>query len=182
MVKRIMSDQPIIIVEQDVEFAPLLKSALDSYGYNDIAVVTEVDESEPDAIILYADSEFFLQKPLIFGRLLQNLDILINRDENASFLELGAFSLDIIANILVKPSGEHIKITDKERDILLYLHEQSPDTVKRQDLLEQVWGYGENINTHTLETHIYRLRQKIEENASEPQFLKTEDDGYKLEI
>lgn len=177
-----MSDQSIIIVENDADFAPLLKSALDSYGYTDIRVVSEMDEPEPGAIILYSDSELFLQKPIIFGRLLQNLDILINRDKNATFVALGAFSLDIIANILVKPSGESIKITEKERDILLYLQEQAPKTVSRQNLLEEVWGYGENINTHTLETHIYRLRQKIEDNASEPNFLKTEDDGYRLEI
>lgn len=177
-----MSKQKIVIVEQSIDFVPLLQSALDSYGYNGVDVVSSHDDAGSGDLIL-DETEAFLQKPISMGRLMQNLDLLIARDESSEQSELGPFSLDKISNLLtVNKTGQTIKITEKERDILLYLKQQAPATVSRQDLLEHVWGYGENINTHTLETHIYRLRQKIEENASAPVFLITNDEGYRLEI
>jgi DNA-binding response OmpR family regulator len=75
-----------------------------------------------------------------------------------------------------------IKITDKELSILLYLSQSHPKKVARDDMLHHVWQYAEGVETHTLETHIYRLRQKIEINPSEPEFLMTDDEGYYLNL
>lgn len=176
-----MNKSDIVIIEPDDNFAPLLESVLESYGFDAIRVVSSLEHTNDGDVVL-GEGEDVLQKPISLGRLMQNLHMIIHRDDKSGCVTLGPFSLDRIANILMKGDGKAIKITEKERDILLYLKEKAPATVSRQDLLEQVWGYGENINTHTLETHIYRLRQKIEENASEPDLLKTEADGYRLEI
>lgn len=98
-------------------------------------------------------------------------------------IDLGDFEFHQTDFILKdKNSGEDIILTEKERNILLYIYEHKDGAVSRQDLLDNVWGYGANIETHTLETHIYRLRQKIEADPSQPQFLVTNEEGYSLNI
>ena len=73
-----------------------------------------------------------------------------------------------------------LRLTEKEAAILRYLHRADQQPVPRETLLKNVWGYNANVTTHTLETHIYRLRQKIENNPAEAQLLVTEGGGYKL--
>ena len=76
-------------------------------------------------------------------------------------------------------TGTSTRLTEKERDILLFLYKAGKD-VTRADLLRGIWGYADGVETHTLETHIYRLRQKIEDDQSNPEILITSGDGYKL--
>ena len=73
-----------------------------------------------------------------------------------------------------------LRLTEKESAILRYLHRADQQPVAREMLLKHVWGYNSNVTTHTLETHIYRLRQKIETNPADAQLLVTEGGGYKL--
>ena len=79
-------------------------------------------------------------------------------------------------------SGKVVTLTEKERHILLKLYERRGKTVDRRELLDDIWGYAEGIETHTLETHIYRLRQKIEDDPAKPQWLLTDEEGYKLAL
>lgn len=79
-----------------------------------------------------------------------------------------------------KPDGTSIRLTEKERDLLMVLYCAEGRQASRDDLLAQVWGYRADLETHTLETHIYRLRQKIEANADTPMILLTIPNGYKL--
>lgn len=72
------------------------------------------------------------------------------------------------------------KLTDKERDMLLILIAAEGKSVTRQNLLDSVWAYAPDVETHTLETHIYRLRQKIEEDPASPKILLTDDIGYRI--
>ena len=73
-----------------------------------------------------------------------------------------------------------IDSTEKETAILRYLYRAGRRPISREILLQEVWGYNSGVTTHTLETHIYRLRQKVEKDASNPSILVTEAGGYKL--
>ena len=80
-----------------------------------------------------------------------------------------------------QPNGKRtLSLTEKECDLLLNLWQALPNTLSKQELLEQVWGYKSELETHTLETHIYRLRQKIELDPANPQNLITDKSGYRL--
>lgn len=72
-------------------------------------------------------------------------------------------------------------LTDKEVDILLYLARHAGNTLRREDLLHRVWRYQSGVDTHTLETHVYRLRQKLVALGGFENLLATDDDGgYKI--
>ncbi len=75
--------------------------------------------------------------------------------------------------------NRRIRLTDKETAVLKYLY-RSEAAVNRQILMQEVWGYNATVTTHTLETHIYRLRQKIEADPGNPSLLVTEGGGYRL--
>ena len=81
---------------------------------------------------------------------------------------------------LINEKGGKLRLTEKETAILRFLYRAGLQVVARDVLLREVWGYNANVTTHTLETHIYRLRQKIERDPASPQLLITEAGGYKL--
>jgi len=84
--------------------------------------------------------------------------------------------------MLSREGHEDIALTDREVDILAYLARHNRAPVSRDRLLKNVWRYSEGVDTHTLETHIYRLRQKIEASAEEPRILLTVEGGYRLHL
>lgn len=123
-------------------------------------------------------------QPLKIGAL---LDALISAAQKADSDDHGKdighplFSLNRLrGTIRLTGSDTEIRLTEKETGILSYLLENTGRTVTRKELLTAVWEYAENVETHTLETHIYRLRQKIEGNPSEPIILITSENGYTL--
>lgn len=97
-------------------------------------------------------------------------------------VHIGPYTLDPDDNVLADETrGFTVRLTEKERDILLRLHAAQSAVVDRDTLLGDIWGYGSNIETHTLETHIYRLRRKIESDPAQPLLLTTEEGkGYRL--
>lgn len=96
------------------------------------------------------------------------------------FIPLGPYLFFPAESLLQRAEGDTIRLTEKERDILLALLDARGEKVLRGALLDRVWGYAGGVETHTLETHIYRLRQKIEEDPARPLLLLTEEDGYSL--
>ena len=82
--------------------------------------------------------------------------------------------------MLVDERGQKIRLTEKEASILKFLYRAGEKVITRDVLLHEVWGYNSGVTTHTLETHIYRLRQKVEKDAAMPAILVTEAGGYKL--
>ena len=95
---------------------------------------------------------------------------------------IGPYEFRPTAKLLQEPRrGRKIRLTEKETAILTFLLGAGGQPVSREILLSEVWGYNSKVTTHTLETHIYRLRQKIEANPAEARILLTDAGGYRLE-
>jgi DNA-binding response OmpR family regulator len=84
--------------------------------------------------------------------------------------------------LILDGRGGDIRLTEKERDILYALVNAPGHTLSRQALMDRVWAYADGVETHTLETHIYRLRQKIEKDSGAPEILLTCPEGYVLRV
>lgn len=125
----------------------------------------------------------YVTKPFRLGVLLARLRAQVRHFENSehAVLTIGPFTFKATDKLLVhRKEGHRIRLTEKESQILRYLYRAGEKAVSRETLLGEVWGYNSAVTTHTLETHIYRLRQKIEENPSEAKLLLTEGGGYRL--
>jgi hypothetical protein len=107
---------------------------------------------------------------------------LSKRSYTAEILKFDTYSLRPQDGVWLSPEGDEIRLTEKEVAILVCLYEAEGKTVERQTLLDSVWGYAETAETHTLETHIYRLRQKIEKDSSNPKILVTNEFGYAVSL
>lgn len=95
-------------------------------------------------------------------------------------IRIGDGTLDTVDCLWIRMGELPVRLTEKEVSILLHLHGASGVSVTREDLLHRVWAYASDAETHTLETHIYRLRQKIEKDPAAPAILLTDDAGYKI--
>jgi DNA-binding response OmpR family regulator len=123
----------------------------------------------------------YVTKPFRFAVLMARVHAHLrshDRSEEAMY-RIGPYTFRPSAKLLLDEKSHKIRLTEKETNILKYLY-RCGDTVPRETLLNEVWGYNPAVTTHTLETHIYRLRQKIEENPSEARILVTESGGYRL--
>ena len=121
-----------------------------------------------------------LARPFRFSTLLQRLHALNTHQApaNVMMVRIGPYTFHPSAKLL-QAEGRKVRLTEKETNILKFLH-ASAGTVPRDILLHEVWGYGPAVATHTLETHIYRLRKKIEQDPAKAQILLTEGGGYRL--
>src|SRR6201997_126465 len=99
--------------------------------------------------------------------------------DSDTILAIGPYTFRPSSKLLLNPKGSKVRLTEKETSILRYLYRAGQRAVSRETLLQEVWGYNSGVTTHTLETHIYRLRQKIEKDAANPEILVTEAGGYK---
>lgn len=133
--------------------------------------------------VRFADSQaqaaLVVTLPVRLGALLQKIRQLSSA---APPVTMGAFIFDPAQSVLLSPEGEEIALTEKEAAILKCLLRARGAFVNRRDLLTQVWGYVEGVETHTLETHVYRLRQKLENDPANPVTLITAEQGYRLQV
>ncbi len=124
----------------------------------------------------------YVTKPYKFAVLLARIRAQLRdyeHSEGATF-RLGAYEFRPAAKLLVDDKAKKIRLTEKETNILKYLYRAREKAVSREELLAEVWGYNAGVTTHTLETHVYRLRQKIEADPAHARLLLTEAGGYKL--
>jgi DNA-binding response OmpR family regulator len=124
----------------------------------------------------------YIIKPFRYPVLLKSIETQLHKfkkSENTQY-NIGNYVFKPNSKILESNKGRSIRLTEKENNILKFLYKNLGNTVSRETLLHEVWGYNSKVTTHTLETHIYRLRQKIEDNPSNACFLITEPGGYKL--
>jgi len=148
-----------------------------------IIMLTGAD-SEADTILgLDSGANDYVTKPFRLGVLLARIRAQFRqheRSEDAVF-SLGPYSFRPSAKMLVDPDDDRkIRLTEKETAILKYLFRSGTAVIGREELLNEVWGYNSGVTTHTLETHVYRLRQKIERDPSNARILVTEPGGYRL--
>ncbi|MGD1934556.1 MAG: response regulator transcription factor [Candidatus Phaeomarinobacter sp.] len=141
-------------------------------------------DSDADTILgLDSGANDYVTKPFRFGVLLARIRAQLRQHEQSedAVFKIGPYTFKPAAKLLLEEeANKKVRLTEKETSILKYLYRSGDRVVGRDVLLHEVWGYNAGVTTHTLETHIYRLRQKIEADPSNAEILVTETGGYRL--
>jgi DNA-binding response OmpR family regulator len=149
-----------------------------------VIMLTGADAEQDVVRGLDAGANDYIAKPFRLGELLARVRAqlrVFDNSEDAVFT-IGPYLFRPAAKLLLEPArNRKVRLTDKESNILKFLYRAAGRPVPRQVLLNEVWGYNSAVTTHTLETHIYRLRQKIEPDPSRARLLLTEGGGYRLD-
>jgi DNA-binding response OmpR family regulator len=152
-------------------------------GYRGPIVMLTAQDTEADTILgLDSGANDYIAKPFRFGVLLARIRAQLRQHEQSedAVFKIGPYTFKPAAKMLIRGDNRKVRLTEKETNILKFLYRAGERVVGREILLHEVWGYNAGVTTHTLETHIYRLRQKIEADPSQAQILVTETGGYKL--
>lgn len=147
-----------------------------------IVMLTGQDSDSDQILGLDAGANDYVAKPFKFPVLLARIRAQLRQHEQSedAVFAVGPYSFRPGSKMLIDEAEKKIRLTEKETNILKFLYRAGGRTVERETLLREVWGYNAGVTTHTLETHIYRLRQKIEPDPSNAQILLTETGGYRL--
>lgn len=147
-----------------------------------ILLLTGHDSDSDEILGLESGANDYVTKPFRFSVLLARIRAALRQHDQSEdvVFTIGQYTFQPAAKLLEAGEGIKVRLTDKETSILKYLYRQGPKTISRDILLQEVWGYNNRVTTHTLETHIYRLRQKIERDPSNARLLVTEEGGYRL--
>ncbi len=152
-------------------------------GFKSPIIMLTGHDTDSDTILgLEAGANDYITKPFRFGVLLARIRAQLRQHEQSedAVFTIGPYTFKPSAKMLIAADDRKIRLTEKETSILKYLYRAGEKAVGRDVLLHEVWGYNSGVTTHTLETHIYRLRQKIEARPSKAELLVTETGGYKL--
>ena len=152
-------------------------------GFKAPIIMLTGHNTDPDTILgLESGANDYVTKPFRFAVLLARIRVHLRQHEASedAIFTIGPYTFRPSSKLFLNPKGNKVRLTDKETSILRYLYRAGQQAVSRETLLREVWGYNSGVTTHTLETHIYRLRQKIEEDAAAPVILVTEPQGYRL--
>ena len=148
-----------------------------------IILLTAAD-SDADMIEgLESGANDYIAKPFRFAVLMARIHAHLRSHEQSeeAVYRIGPYTFRPSAKVLIDETGKRVRLTEKETNILKFLY-RSGETVPRETLLHEVWGYNPAVTTHTLETHIYRLRQKIERDPGNAAILITDAGGYRLVV
>lgn len=152
-------------------------------GFRAPIIMLTGQDTDSDTILgLEAGANDYVTKPFRFAVLLARMRAQLRQheqSEDATFT-VGHYTFKPSQKLLIDQNGSKVRLTEKEASIIKYLYRADQKVVTRDVLLEEVWGYNSGVTTHTLETHVYRLRQKIERDPSNAEILVTESGGYKL--
>ncbi len=167
----------------DIDGRDVCKKMREAGVRSPIIMLTAADSEDDTITGLNAGANDYVTKPFRMAVLLARVRAHLRQhtqSDDAIFL-VGPYKFQPAAKMLTVGDGQKkIRLTEKETAILKYLYRVGNKTVSRETLLGEVWGYNAAVTTHTLETHIYRLRQKIEVEPSTARLLITEPGGYRL--
>lgn len=152
-------------------------------GYKGPVIMLTAQTSESDTILgLDSGANDYVTKPFRFAVLLARIRAHLRQHEHSedAVFKVGPYTFKPSAKMLIRDDNRKIRLTEKETAIIKFLLRSGEQIVSRDVLLQDVWGYNAGVTTHTLETHVYRLRQKIERDPSHAEILVTEGGGYKL--
>ena len=152
-------------------------------GFKNPVIMLTGQTADSDVVLgLESGANDYVVKPFRFAVLLARIRAHLRQHEASddAMFKIGPYTFRPSSKHLVSEKGSNLRLTEKETAILRFLYRAGLQVVPRDILLREVWGYNSNVTTHTLETHIYRLRQKIESDPATPQILLTDTGGYKL--
>ena len=152
-------------------------------GFKAPIIMLTGHDADSDTILgLESGANDYVTKPFRFAVLLARIRTQLRQHEASedAIFAIGPFTFWPGSKLLLNQAGSKLRLTEKETSILRYLYRAGERPASRERLLREVWGYNSGVTTHTLETHIYRLRQKIEKDAAAPAILVTAAGGYKL--
>lgn len=147
-----------------------------------VIMLTAADQDADTIQGLDAGANDYVTKPFKFAVLLARIRAQLRSHEQSedAVFRIGPYEFRPATKLLIDEKQKKIRLTEKETSILKYLYRAGETPVTREELLTEVWGYNAGVTTHTLETHVYRLRQKIEPDAGGAKLLLTEAGGYRL--
>ena len=169
----------------DVSLSNLCKNIRQEGVRSPIILVAEELGEDVAIAALDAGANDYVLKPFKINVLVAKIRSNIRQFEQSEFaiLRFGRFSFKPCDKILLNNSSkEEVRLTDKETAIIKLLYLSGGEVVTRATLLEEVWGYNTTLTTHTLETHIYRIRQKVGNASSGQDFIATESEGYRMQF
>jgi DNA-binding response OmpR family regulator len=152
-------------------------------GFKAPIIMLTGHDTDSDTILgLESGANDYVTKPFRFAVLLARIRTQLRQHEASedAIFAIGPYTFWPASKLLLNQEGSKLRLTEKETSILRYLYRAGERPASRERLLQEVWGYNSGVTTHTLETHIYRLRQKIEKDAAAPAILVTAAGGYKL--
>jgi DNA-binding response OmpR family regulator len=152
-------------------------------GFKGPIIMLTGQAADSDVILgLDSGANDYVVKPFRFAVLLARIRSQLRQHEHSEDAQykVGPYVFKPSSKMLVRDDNKKIRLTEKETAIIKFLYRAGEQSVGRETLLTDVWGYNAGVSTHTLETHIYRLRQKIEKDPAHAEILITEGGGYKL--
>lgn len=165
-----------------IDFSMMVEKDLKNLAEkNAVYLIHDLDFSED----IKAQFEGIFLRPVRMGQVVDIISLYIHQKQQHKLLVpiiMGDMTLNPKISTLERQGHPSLRLTEKELAILLFLHNHKKQAVDKQSLLDGVWGYAANVETHTLETHIYRLRQKLLNKLDIQNFIVTTNDGYSLEF
>ena len=184
------ADPDVLLIDSCLPDMPLREfhAALRAKGVDApvVFMMRPGDDEDEESFANLIGINDFVMRPFRFADLLACVQANLRAGESGeeSDIPIGPYRFRHAAKVVMEKDGDgagrKIRLTEKEADILKFLFEAGGQVVPREVLLAEVWGYNSGVTTHTLETHIYRLRQKIERDPSNAEYLVTEAGGYRL--
>ena len=175
----------LIIMGSDREiycFSSIRRFIKEAEITNVVLFITEAETSGASSFEESIENHYFIEKPLKIKHLIKKISTILAKISNSNEIthEIGPFVFFPLRKVIMLGDETKVELTEKEVDILKCLISSDEETVDRDVLLKQVWNYSSDVTTHTLETHIYRLRQKLEIDPSIPRLIISKGGGFTI--